>query len=519
MRLTFSALSARSAVWPAPSGRSPDSYVLTRLVLPLAALLAVFAALRMTYLGGVEADDADLILFSQMPAWGYSEQPPLYSWLCEPFFRLFGVGAVALTVVRTILLAAGCALLYRNARLLCAERRHALWATYAVLLVPGLSWNGLTYLTHTNLLVVTCLATLYAFLRLARDGRTRDYLLFGAACGAGVLSKYNFAWFAAALLAAAVTNASTRRRLFDPRIVLSAAVCGLLVLPHALWAIDNRALLAKLVKIKGMRYDPASVAYSVRVWSGVREALLAALTVFGPPVAAYALFFGRAARPGGGPDADREAARRLVGRFLVLALAIVTGQVLVLGVSRFHERWFQPFAAVLPLWLFARLDPAAIRPARVRAFKALFVALAVGCVALRIVQVCGPVGVGYGPHPLQASYDELARRIAAEVGPRPTIIAPDGSVGGNLLLQLPGARVCPTLSRLYPIPIAGEPVVLAWDAALSPQPPWVLFGRFAGLYGTRLIPPDRVRTVVVAPGRPGEPPSAIAFTVLPTAAR
>src|SRR5947207_15508972 len=115
MRLTFVRPAMRSAAWPA-AAQWPVRSVLTGFVLPVAVVLAIHAALRMTYPGGVETDDADLILFSQAPAWGYSEQPPLYSWLCEPFFRLFGVGVAALTAVRTLVLAAGCALLYLNAR-------------------------------------------------------------------------------------------------------------------------------------------------------------------------------------------------------------------------------------------------------------------------------------------------------------------------------------------------------------------------------------------------------------------
>jgi hypothetical protein len=141
--------------------------------------------------------------------------------------------------------------------------------------------------------------------------------------------------------------------------------------------------------------------------------------------------------------------------------------------------------------------------------------LAVGYVALRVVQVAGPAGTGYGPHPLRESYAELARRIAAEAGPCPTVVVAESEIGGNLLLQLPGARVCHTLSPLYPIPAGDGPVVLVWNAFYFRQPPWGLFGRFADGYRRASVPPERVRTVMVAPGRPCDPPSTVAFTVLP----
>ena len=494
----------------------PVGFVLSRLVLPVAALLAVHFGLRMAYAGSVEPDDADLILYTQRLAWGYSDQGPLYPWLCELAFRVFGIGEVALTVVRTAILFVGCVLLYHNARLLCRDKHLAILAAYSVLLIPNLSWHALVYLTHTNLLVVVCLATLFAFLRLARDGRTADYLLFGAACGAGVLSKYNFAWFAAALVVAGLTVAPVRRRLLDTRLLLAGAVCGLIVLPHALWMLENQETLRQVLRAKAHRAETADAGYLARVGRGTWDAVSAGVIMAVPVAVLVALFFPRG-RSTPDPDPDRAAARRVLGRFFVLVVALGLAQIYLLGVSRFHERWLQPFLVVFPLWLFAGIDPAAVRPGRARAFAVLLVLFAVAYTAVRAVQVTVTVDQPRGLYPLQLSFDELARRIEAEAGDRPTILTPEREVGGNLLLKLPHATVCCTAEPLYPVEPRDGPVVVAWNLQLTQGqlvPPWFLLDEFRDRY-SRPIPPEAVRTVEVAPAAKGKPPTVIAYVVLP----
>ncbi|HEY8503727.1 MAG TPA: hypothetical protein VIL46_04040, partial [Gemmataceae bacterium] len=81
-------------------------------VLPLALFLAALFVLRLFLSESLEPDDADLALFGQSLAWGYSEQSPLYAWLVWAAFQLFGVSIVALTVVKTLVLAAIYGFLY-----------------------------------------------------------------------------------------------------------------------------------------------------------------------------------------------------------------------------------------------------------------------------------------------------------------------------------------------------------------------------------------------------------------------
>jgi hypothetical protein len=479
---------------------------LTRFVLPVATVLLAHAALRMAYPDSVEPDDADLVIFSQHVAWGYSDQAPLYSWLCEVAFAVFGVGVVAITVVRTAILAVALWWLDAAARLVCPDRRTALLATYSVLLIPSLSWHALAYLTHTNLALALCGGTLYAFLRILRDGRTLDYLLFGAAAGLGLITKYTFVWFPVALIAAGLTLREGRRRVLDWRTALAAVVCLAIVAPHLVWLRDHLDTIRKILGEKTSRGELADAGYFARVRRGLWDATNSAVLIALPVAVVVKLFFPKATPRA--PEPDRELFRTVLGRFFVAVVVIVLLQILVLGAGRFHERWLQPFAVVFPLWLFSRLDPAAMKPNRVKAFVGLLVFFAAGYTAARAVQVGWFVDKPRGAYPMRMDFAELARQIRAEAGDAPAVLTPEREIGGNLLLHLPGARVACTSSPAYPVDLGDGPVVIAWNPAVYGEPPpWILIDPDNNRWPTwPAVPPERIRQVEVAPSYLGDLP-------------
>lgn len=477
-------------------------------------VLGIHLALRMTYPGSVAADDADLILFGQKLSLGYSEQPPLYSWICQPFFALFGAGALALALVHHLQLFVGCLFLYGIARFFCEDREAARLGAFTILLGPNLAWHSLTYLTHTNLLLVACLATLYTLLRLARSGRTADYLWFGLALGMGGLSKYNFVWFAAALAAAALTVPTFRRRVLDLRLALSASVAALVVLPHALWMWEHLGPLRRSLSNKAQLNEAAALGYFPRLIRGLGSMLLAVVAIVIPPWAALRLTLGKAAaEPEQPEDGFRRAAALLLDRFFLAAIALLLVQALAFAPSRFHERWLMPFAVVLPLWLFVRMSPGRLTPeVRRGLFRVLAVFAALYCV-IRAVQVTFFADARRGPYPLKTSYRALAEDIRARVGDRPIILTPEREIGGNLLLYLPRARAQVTVTPLFQLDLPPGPRVVAWNVerAGSRRPPWRQLRRYLP---ERPIPDSEIRTVPVAPAAWGRPAPLIAWVVL-----
>ncbi len=495
----------------------PSYYTLTRLVLPVTVLLLVHAALRMVYAGSVEPDDADLVLFSQSVAWGYSDQAPLYSWLCEVAFAVFGVGVVAITVVRTLILAVTLWWLDAAAQLVCPDRRMALLAMYSVLLIPSLSWHALAYLTHTNLALALCGATLYAFLRLLRDGRTLDYLLFGSAVGLGFITKYTFVWFPVALILAGLTLPEGRRRVLDWRTALAAVVCLALIAPHLVWLKEHLDTIRHILAVKTSRGELEHAGYFARAGRGLQDAAINAVLIAGPLAVVLKLFFPKT-RPTS-PEPDRELFRKLLGRFFLATVAVVMLQILVLGAARFHERWLQPFAVVFPLWLVSRIDPTALQAKRVKAFVGLLVFFAVGYTVARAVQVGWFVDMPRGAYPMRMDFSELAEQITAEVGDSPAVLTPEREIGGNLLLHLPQAKVACTASPAYPIDLGTGPIVIVWNPFVcGPHPPWLMIDKENKRWPTwPTVSPAQIRQVEVAPSYQGKPPTVVFFTVIPAA--
>lgn len=487
-----------------------------RISVALGVMLLVHAGLRMGYTG-VEPDDCDLLLYSQQLSLGYSEQPPLYSWLCEPIFRLFGVGIVAITLMKTAILIALTVSLYLAARLVTANERLATLAAGTVLIIPSLAWHSLAYLTHSNLLFICCLVTLIVALRIVRDGLTRDYLFLGLAVGAGSQSKYNYLWFVSALIAAGLTLPEVRRRILDRRIAVSIAIAAVLIAPHAIWLKQHIAEIKQVLNQKTTHQSHVVTTRFDQIAHGLKDAVVNSALIAVPTMLIVGWCFRRRKDAFVSVERDedpfRTLASRWLERFFLVTAGLVAFLIFVLGVGKFHERWLQPFALVLPLWLFSRIEPVNIEPRRVRAYGLLLIGFAVAYTGARAIQVGIYAERPRGWYPMSLDMTELADAIRADVGPAPTIISSEREIGGNLLLTLPEARVCCTCEPLFPIPEGDGPIVIAWNINYGPQPPWLLLGEFRERY-FRQIDPAAISTHVIAPRGAHGHPCTVAYTVI-----
>ncbi|PYM54148.1 MAG: hypothetical protein DMD79_25070, partial [Candidatus Rokuibacteriota bacterium] len=202
----------------------------------LLAYLVVHLLLRVLVSRVLTIDDAREAVLGQTLAWGYqARQPPLYNWLVWATFRLVGVSVLSLTLVKYAVLGMAYGFVYASARRILPTPRLATLATFSLLLVFPVSWTVHDALTHSTAVLAAGAATFYAVLRLGESDRLGAYLGLGVAAGLGLLSKYTYAVFAAALALAALTDARYRRRLFDVRLLLTLALAALMVSPALLW--------------------------------------------------------------------------------------------------------------------------------------------------------------------------------------------------------------------------------------------------------------------------------------------
>ena len=221
---------------PGPLGRS----AVVVAICGACCFSAAHFGLRALVTPSVHGDDADLIVFDQSLQLGYHAQPPLYSWLYRGVSTVFGRNLVSLNLLRSLLLATlawgdlpvGSSAGFEDERL-------AMLGACSALAAPMVAWHAITYLTHTLLVCVACMAALHAALRVIQRGRLADYLWLGVVCGFGVLSKYNFAVFAFALLAAGVAVRPLRERFLSGRMALAVLLATLVVTPHSWWLAQN----------------------------------------------------------------------------------------------------------------------------------------------------------------------------------------------------------------------------------------------------------------------------------------
>jgi 4-amino-4-deoxy-L-arabinose transferase-like glycosyltransferase len=176
-------------------------------------------------------DEAQYWTWAQHLDWGYFSKPPGVAALIWLSTALFGdgiAGVKALAMLCYPLAAVAC---WATARRLYDERV-AFWSAIAVLTLPIFSWLGLFVSTDALLTLFWALA-LWAFLRALDGDAWRDWLLLGAICGLGLLSKYTMAaWLGAAFL---YLLAFHRPRLASPRPWLAVGLALLILSPNIAW--------------------------------------------------------------------------------------------------------------------------------------------------------------------------------------------------------------------------------------------------------------------------------------------
>lgn len=410
----------------------------------------------------LELDEAQQSLLSQWFAWGYDTQPPLYNWVYFAVSRLFGNSLASLTILKNLLLAGTYLLYYAAARTVVAERGLAMVAALGLLAIPHLSFESQRDLTHSVAMNFSAALFLFALIRTLRRPSALAYLLLGLAAGIGLISKYNFALLLATSGLAALMDAETRKRLLDWRILLSAAAALMVLLPHALWLLDNLTLGSEgsLDKLR----EGAASGLLTQIIGGL-SSILEGFAGYGAlATVIFVVLYGKRlwARA---PDQTVEA--RLIERMLAIFAVLLVGLVLFAGAASFKERWLSPVLITLPLYAVLRLQ-AAGTSGKLAFSRFLPVALIIMLVipsvlALRVV------GSGWTGNyqKINVPYSDLARQVGAAKGAPAAVIAQDPHLAGNLRLHLPGSLID---ARWYPSFMGDDslppgPVLVVWRAS------------------------------------------------------
>jgi len=420
--------------------------------------------LRITMGPGFELDESEQLLFGQRLQWGYSADPPLYTWLQIPLLRLLGEGAAALALLKNLLLLLTYTCCYYIGRQAGLSVERAGLAALSLLLLPQIGWESQRDLTHSVLVTTVAAASLWAILALLNGRRsTGQYALLGLLFGIGLLSKYNFAIF---ILVATVSLASLQPRLvWRPAFLLTLLICALTVAPFLLWLVDNADLAASNAHKVG-------ADLSIGYWSGIGRGLFSLLKAY----AAFGLLLLTALlvsfRPWGAAVSDSPArtatpAAKLLTRMLWIT-ALLFSLLLLTGGAIYRDRYLLPVLFFLPVTAFLLLpEQAFIRGLR-RYRRWLIAAL-----------VLIPLGLLIRGHLLPLAGESmkqtfpgraLAETLIRDANAPRFVIANRSYIGGNLKPFMGDAFVG-SVQTQFPwremLAGGGQPILLVWEVGGS----------------------------------------------------
>jgi len=398
-----------------------------RALFLIAAYFFAHFIIRILAPSSLELDESAELVRTQFLSLGYGTQPPLYTWVLVLLFSWFGVNVWVLAVFKSLLLFGTYGFVYATARKIGLVPSIALLASGSMLLFPQIGWESQRDLTHTVLATFAASGFFYLAISIVKNPRTLHYLLLGLFAAIGLLAKYNFALFLAAIFFTAISFQQGRERIFDWRMLWGVVVSAILLIPHLLWLIGNISLASEGTLAKLGAIDALDVIHS-------SSAFLGGLLNFALIFIAASLFlisFERA-------SLKVTSELTLVKIYPIVALVFLFFISILLGITTFKDRWFQPVLFLLPLVLFSSIDFDRIAKWRTRVYVGMISLFAMAYLAGMAVQVHFSEILNK-PTRYAVPYEAVVNAIGIPDGT--LVIASDTHLGGAIKLLRPKSLV------------------------------------------------------------------------------
>ncbi|MEW6117196.1 MAG: glycosyltransferase family 39 protein [Nitrospirota bacterium] len=410
--------------------------------LPIGVILLyclAYASIRLLISPSMELDEAEQFLKGFALSLGYSNQPPLYSWIVKIVSMGFGLNIITLVAVKYCLIFFFYIAFYHTVRSVW-NVKESLLITGSLLVFPSFAYEFNRDLSHTVLATLMASLTCLIYFRLLKKRKTLFYLLIGGTVGLGVLSKYNFVFFAAALVLASVSFREGRRVLFDRRSILAIAICCLVLLPHLLWLKENNFL-------------PFSYAMSESGAGAVRSCIsietLSLLASSYSGVLIFILVFGIFFRRHVFLEVKEADPEMRAFRWIALyGMAIPLIVILNLRTAHFSERWLAPVLFTLPPALFS-ITGLAVNNKRSKVFGLFCIFIAFGVIAARVLIGFMPDTVGKVER-IHIPFREISLQLAAALRQegihdfrQVAVISDSEHIAANLMVWMPGTKFVP----------------------------------------------------------------------------
>lgn len=215
-----------------PAAAMPACGLPSVVLLAVAVLAWRFSAMSLSG-ATLYVDEAQYWVWAQQLEWGYFSKPPGIALLIRLSTALFGDGLLGVKALAMACYPVAALLAWLLARRLYGETV-AWWSALIVLTLPLYAWLGL-FASTDALLTVCWLAGLWCYVRAVDSDRWSDWLLLGAVCGLGLLSKYTMAVFGGAAFLHLLC--CHRVRLTSPRPWAALVLALAMLAPNIAWNV------------------------------------------------------------------------------------------------------------------------------------------------------------------------------------------------------------------------------------------------------------------------------------------
>jgi len=400
-----------------------------KFFLLLGCYFSLHIILRVLISDSLDFDEAEQALLGQWLLAGYTEQPPLYTWIQYALFSLFGKNVFAVSLLKNILLFLTYVFVFLTGREILKDTRAAILATCSLLLIPQIGWESQRDMTHTTLAVCAASASLWQSLRLVKKQDIINYCVFGLFLSAGILGKANFALFMATLFLTLATFPVGRKVILSPKILVSILIMAVLTGAYFLWMFDNQ----DIVFSASHKFKRTVESYQVQ---GILSLLTKIFLFLTPTWLICLLIF--PAGFGRNQNQKTNFHHQFIKRYLLTLFFILLAVVLIFKVSYVKDRWLQPLLFAAPIYFFSRLEPSRISPKR---FKVFLGVISVAAIAVYLAFTIRVAGASYTHRFCRMNYPfaEMAKDLRQTGFTDGLIISDHRLLAGNMRFQFPGS--------------------------------------------------------------------------------
>ena len=213
----------------------------------------------------INADMAEQVVWARHLDWGYPKHPPLLAWLLAAWFAVFPATDWAYNLLAALNLGLGLYLAYVLAgEWLEGDKRIA--APFLLAVIPFYNFLGLKFDQNSALIPLWAITAL-AFTRALETRRIGWAIVMGVGGAAAMSVKYWSAFFLLALIVAALFDKRRDAYFRSAAPYVTVAVAALLLLPHAVWLVQNNFPPAHWVTARRASSDVADWLRSLSEYS------------------------------------------------------------------------------------------------------------------------------------------------------------------------------------------------------------------------------------------------------------